>query len=666
MSKFTKEEIELFLNGSDPMERIVKIECGYDDNQVTIFYRDENGNKQVMKDDFHPFCWCKQEAARRLYNGNRQLIKAKMAEYGIACKLLQTQKEDGTEPDRMKNGYKLLFHAVRRTTYSNFMEFFQKGGVPIYPKVTDGEYGKENFIISPPVEQYMISSGKRQFKGFNDYNDVVRFIFDLETEGLDPEIHSISQIGIRTNKGYEKIIKIKGEGEDKIQSEIDGIREFFQILADLDPDVLTGHNIENFDLNFFIVRVKKLLGLDIAEFTKEFFNVGIYKKKKKSVLKLGGEMEYFNATVKSGTHITDSLFAVRRSQAQDSNMKRADLKYVTIYSKLNKENRVYVPGNLINDIWEDEEKHYAFNDEDGDWYLYDPSHEKGVTEFKKGLTDGKFHLYTRNYVENGYKLVSGTYIVERYLLDDLYEADKVEHKFNSTNFFLSKILPVSYDKICTMGTAAIWKNIMLAWSYEHDLAIPQLIQTHSFTGGLSRTLTTGILATGLGSDLEQKEFGHKSNEEDKRCVAKLDYNSLYPSIILSFGIQSSVDIQNVLPLLLNYVLTEREYFKDLKKKYNKLYEKEEKELEQLTPNTQEYKEKELDIKKHKSLYLLYDNIQVLWKLCGNSYFGAFGCGQPYPWSDLVAAEKVTCIGRMLFRLLCYHFKNLDKIKPTYR
>ena len=49
-------------------------------------------------------------------------------------------------------------------------------------------------------------------------------------------------------------------------------------------------------------------------------------------------------------------------------LKKADLKYVTKYSKLNKPNRVYVPGNDINVTWADTVNEYAFNDENGHWF----------------------------------------------------------------------------------------------------------------------------------------------------------------------------------------------------------------------------------------------------------------------------------------------------------
>ena len=100
----------------------------------------------------------------------------------------------------------------------------------------------------------------------------------------------------------------------------------------------------------------------------------IKKKICETVLKLGGEMETFYQTIIPNTIVTDSLHAVRRAQALDSNMEKADLKYVTKYSKIVKVNRVYVPGNKISEIWNDNTKRYAYNDADGDWYIYDQTY----------------------------------------------------------------------------------------------------------------------------------------------------------------------------------------------------------------------------------------------------------------------------------------------------
>ena len=644
MSKVTKEQIDAFLSGSDPMERIIKIECEYDDDKVSIIYRDEQGKKRIKRDNFFPFIWCKETTAQNLFNGDRKQIRFNLSEYGIGVKSLRTTRDDGSEPERMKNGYKLMFYAKVPMAYSKFMDFFNKAGRPIYPKQRDKNNGLKEYIAVSPVEQYMIQTGRRMFKGYEDYDDLLRMEWDLETEGLDPQIHAISQIGIRTNKGYERIITITGEGEEKHKNELKAICEFFEIIKELQPDVITGHNTENFDWNFIDVRLG-LFGFKMGDFSLKYFRKGVYKKKKQQVLKLGGEMEYYFPTVMWGTNLTDSLFAVRRAMAVNSNIKSANLKYITKFSDLNKKNRVYVPGKIINTTWEDLNPNYAFNDENGHWFKVDEklltkTTSDGQLRYIKYEEDGKQMLIDNENNEK-FEFVTGRYIVQRYLLDDLWETDKVEYKYNVTNYFVCKMLPVSFEKTCTMGTAAIWKYIMLAWSYEQGLAIPELVNTHKFTGGLSRLLKTGKI----------------------KPQAKLDYNSLYPSIILTFGIKTQVDLQDTMSDLLEYLLTKREYYKGLKKQKEKESEKLEKEIN----NTQDKEEKNRLLEEKKKVDAeanLYDNTQGSTKLICNGFFGSYGSGNPFPHSDLECAEETTCTGRQALRLMIGHFSNLSKFNGS--
>ena len=43
--KASHEEVDAFLKGTDPQEHIIKIECGYDDSQATVIWRDDNFQK---------------------------------------------------------------------------------------------------------------------------------------------------------------------------------------------------------------------------------------------------------------------------------------------------------------------------------------------------------------------------------------------------------------------------------------------------------------------------------------------------------------------------------------------------------------------------------------------------------------------------------------------
>ena len=633
--EITTEVINSFINGTDPMERIVNLEYKYDSDKIKVYYRNENDAKCYKMENFYPFVWATRHACEKLCDGDRSMVSSLMRKYGIGIRSLDTKNNKGEVVESIaKTGYIFMFYAKRPMSYQKFLKFFKEANNPIYSKSKDDEddelTSKEDsrqYLIVTPQEQYMISTGRRFFKGYDDYDDIIRMIFDLETEGLDPRYCRINQFGIRFNRpvmyrgnkvNFERILTVTGNTkEEKDANELHNIKVFLSMIQYFQPDVITAHNGENFDWNFIIERCKQLGTTieDICINENMFDGEVIRKNTKETVLKLGGEVETFYQTIVPSIIITDSLHAVRRAQAIDSNMLRADLKYVTKYSKMEKTNRVYVPGDKISDTWNDKENEYALNNSDGDWYK--------ITNDKP--------------IKENYEVVTGKYIVERYLLDDLWECDKVEHRYNTSNFMICKMLPVPYQKCCTMGTAGQWKALLMAWSYENGLAIPQFGEGGTFTGGLSRLLKVGFVDN----------------------VAKFDYNSLYPSIILTWDISDEKDIMDSTLKFLEYVLTEREKYKGLTKKAGK---EKEKILERLQNG--DYKDKEEgkklndELKFWESEESKNDKKQLPLKIFGNSFFGSYGAENLFPWGSKICAERITCTGRMSLRLMIYHFNSL--------
>lgn len=715
--EITPEVVSTFLEGHDPQQRIVNLEYNYQDDFITVYYRDENDNKCSSKEPFIPFLWAKESACRKLCNGDRSEVLRLLKKYKIWSKSLDvTDKEGNPVPEIMNGGYTIMFYATEPMSYSNFLKFFRVAGNPVYGKKDKNENTKQSFTDQPvakkddrqylcvtPQEQFLISTGKRMFKGYEDYDECLRLIFDWETTGLDVEKDRIEKFGIRFNrpvkyKGeyitFERIYETEGETEEeKNASELKNIDTFLRIIYTFRPDIITAHNGEAFDFNILIGACKRL-GTTMEEMSKKYFDGQfIYKDKRESILKLGGEIEKYNKTIVPKTIVTDSLHAVRRAQALDSNMLFSNLKYVTKYSKLVKPNRVYVPGDRISEIGNDTIHQFAFNESDGDWYIYDPAYvpatisvdplkdihyfenqiisdnylkavsgntagkyADGVTAeelynayiksvddanydavYKKGKSGDSFTLYTKNILMDGYTLVSGKYIIQRYLLDDLYECDKVEHRYNTSNFLICKMLPVPFQKCCTMGTAGQWKALMLAWSYENDLAIPPFGESKTFTGGLSRLLKVGFVDN----------------------VAKFDYNSLYPSIILTWGINDTKDLMHTMLAFLEYVLTQREKYKKLKKQASK---KADAIKEQLS--NREYKNKaegkrlNEEMMQWKSEEAANDKKQLPLKIFGNSFFGSYGAPNVFPWASIDCAERTTCTGRQSLRLMIYWFNSL--------
>ncbi len=645
MQEISNETIQKFMEGHDGEERIVNILYNYQDDFVTIVYRDNNDRKCERRQSFYPFCWATLKACHKLCDGDRNELKRLMNKYGIRVKKLSNISIEGEERHEFDNGYMFMFYAAVPMSYSNFLAFFRMAKNPIYSKKDNNKLSVEEqrqYLIVSPQEQFMISTGKRFFKGYDDYDELLKMTFDLETTGLDVNKDRIIQFGIKFNRpfyghpnGFEKILTVVGDSEeDKDACELMCIDEMIKIIYTFKPDIITAHNGENFDWNIIIGACKRL-GTSLEELSAPYFNgESIHKDNKETILKLGGEIETFYRTQVPGVIITDSLHAVRRAQAIDSNFLEANLKYATEYLGMKKPNRVYVPGKLISETWKDTTEHYAFNNTNGDWYRYDPSADE-TSDTIENAGKKKDYIPIRKTLADGYELKSGKYIVERYLGDDLWECEKVEYKLNTTNFLICKLLPVTYSKATTMGTAGQWKMLMLAWSYENNLAVPMGENTGSFTGGLSRLLNIGYVPN----------------------VAKFDYNSLYPSIILTWGIHDKTDLLNSMLKFLEYVLTEREKYKTLKKAANKVVDA----FEARINNGEKLSDEELTAyHKAQGDYSYNDKKQSQMKVFGNSFFGSYGSlsGAVFPWKSQKCAEQTTCTGRQCLRLMISHFKSL--------
>lgn len=605
--------IEEYLEGKDPQKYIIAVEGSYSSRYCNLIINDPKTGKRIERVKYRPFFWAKGEVLNQLCNGDKIKISQTFKKVGIYVKRLKND-DDGFVHERMKNGFNYLVYSD--CSYGELTNTFKRCGVDIF-----SEKFRNDFITLSITEQFLIQTGKRLFKGIDDYNDLHRFQFDLETTGLDPKKDRIFAIGIKDNRNTEIVLEVKGETEEELKNkEISAIITFFEIISLIEPDVIAGYNSENFDFEFLNERCHQL-GVRIEDIAKTLDSESPIQRKH-STVKYGGETEHYKQTLMYGYNIIDIYHAVRRAKAINSNIKKADLKYITKFSKIAKKNRVYIKGDKIFKTWSDTINKYAHNDENGDWYK----------------------INEKNPIKDGYVECDGAYIVQRYLLDDLWETEQVDMSFNQASFLLSKIVPTAYSKVCTMGTASLWKLLMCGWSYENNLAIPDYQPKRDFVGGLSRLLECGFA----------------------RNVVKLDYAALYPNTQLTWDIFSLFDITGVMKGMLLYIAETRDKYKALKKKHeNRVKEIEEKlaEYEANGELTEELKKKCLNaINKHDKLAKDFDKKQLPIKILANSFFGSYGAPYLFPWGDIDYAEEVTCRGRQYLRLLVRHFTEKYKFK----
>lgn len=571
----TQEEIKAFLEGNDPEEHIVAIEYDYVTDAIYKIKEIPGQGKIIKKDTFTAFAWVGDLKDLNFYSKSKDLQKEAMKKHGIIIEKLRTTNEDGTINERLDKGLKFMVKSMKG--YRSLIQFFRDGGVDPW-----GEKTKGKLTVLPPVEQFLISREKRLFKGYEEYNDITRLGFDLETTALEPKDGRIFMIGIKTNKGYQKVIECADEDQERR-----GLVEFFNIIDELKPSIIGGYNSANFDW-FWIFERCKALNLDIKKIAKTL-NPARPISQKDGMLKLANEVERYSQTQMWGYNIIDIIHSVRRAQAINSSIKSAGLKYITQYIKAESPDRVYIDHLDIGPMYAKKEE-YWLNVENG--------------KYKKADNPAFDNLDTR--FPGKYLKVTGDNIVERYLDDDLEETLTVDDEFNQGTFLLASMVPTTYERVSTMGTATLWRMIMLAWSYKNKLAIPQKEDKTDFVGGLSRLL----------------KVGYSTN------VLKLDYSSLYPSIQLVHDVFPECDVMGGMKGMLAYFRNARIMYKNLAGEFA-----------------------ESDPKKS----LSYDRKQLPIKIFINSMFGALSAPHVYEWGDMFMGEQITCTGRQYLRQMIKFF-----------
>jgi DNA polymerase elongation subunit (family B) len=567
----SQEEIESFLQGNDPEQYIVSVEYDFVEDCIYKIKEIPGKGKVLQKDTLIAFAWVGDLRGLNFYENSKKLQKKAISECGIIFEKLRTENNQ-----RLENGLTFLVKSLKG--YRCLMRFFKEGGLDIW-----ADNVKDKVMVLPPVEQYLISKEKRLFKGFEEYNDITRLVFDLETTSLEPKDGRIFMIGIKTNKGYRKVIECTNDEEER-----QGITEFFRIIDEIKPSIISGYNCFNFDW-YWIYERCKILNLDIKKIAKSLTSKKSISQKE-SMLKLANEVEKFTQTQMWGYNIIDILHSVRRAQAINSNIKEAGLKYITKYLELEAPDRVYVDHDKIGSMYRNKEE-YWLNVENG--------------KYKKVGVDSKIdHLCEKH--SNVYIKTTGDDIIERYLDDDLEETMLVDEEFNQGSFLLASLLPTTYERVSTMGTATLWKMLMLAWSYKHGLAIPAKNNKGNFVGGLSRLIRTGY----------------------SKNVLKLDYSSLYPSIQLVHDVFPECDVTGAMKGLLSYFRNTRIKYKQLAEEYASI-----------------------DKKKSTS----YDRKQLPIKIFINSMFGALSAPQVFHWGDMDKGEMITCTGRQYLRMMIHFF-----------
>ena len=186
-----------------------------------------------------------------------------------------------------------------------------------------------------------------------------------------------------------------------------------------------------------------------------------------------------------------------------------------------------------------------------------------------------------------------------YALDDVRDVRALSEMVANTEFYQTQVLPYRFQEAAITGPGEKINALMIGAYLRRGLAIPRPQHSEPFGGGYTELFASGIF----------------------NRVVKADVESLYPSIMLKYGIRPGSDTENVfLPMLQR--LTERR----LKAKSS---------LNDAETNADRS---------------YWDGVQGSYKVLINSFYGYLAYGRAN-FNDYSAAARITTHGQQIARRL---------------
>lgn len=303
------------LFGRDQTPRIVAIERS-GERSVRVFTREDDGVSQHTA-DLHPW-----------------LIASPVAD-GYLSSRVEAQELDG--PTEFNTRY-------RFDSWSQWGEGYRTlrdQNVPIV-------------AFPSPIEQYLIDSGRGLFRSM-PFDQLRRAQLDIETLGLDPTVESARIVLITAAINGREPLVLRGDELSEAEL-IDAITNWIQSV---DPDVIEGHNLFNFDLAYLEARGRRhrrslLWGRDGS--AVRFGNEQRFKA--------GARTIPFRAAWVYGRHFIDTYQQIQRYDITGQ-LDSYALKPAIAALGLARSDRTFVAGADIADAWHtrrDELIRYATDD----------------------------------------------------------------------------------------------------------------------------------------------------------------------------------------------------------------------------------------------------------------------------------------------------------------
>lgn len=394
-------------------------------------------------------------------------------------------------------------------------------------------------FFNDAVLQFLLLTGKTSFLGLA-LDDLRRLALDIEVltgEGFEfphaarPSDRIIA-IALADSTGWEHVISGHELGEPEM------LEECGRLIRQRDPDVIEGHNIFRFDLEYLEARARRA-GVELG-----WGRDGSPLRGHPSRMQVAGRAISYRRYQIPGRHIVDTWILVQHYDVGARDLESYGLKEVARHFGLAAPDRTYLPPQDI----------------------------------------------PRVFREDPRRLLA-------YALDDVRETLAVGRLLSRSYFVQAQMFPFDYQGVILKGNATKIDALLLREHLRRGRAVPAPSAGGAVAGGYTAVFHQGVAPR----------------------VLHVDVASLYPSLMLTFGIFPAKDELGILPLLL----------KDLRE-----FRLRAKALAREAPTEEE--------RAHAGA------LQQTFKVLINSFYGYLGFSMGH-WNDFEAANRVTAEGRRLVR-----------------
>jgi len=314
----------------------------------------------------------------------------------------------------------VLFPDVKQLDDARFY-LQKKTGKP--PSAGDAPY----WYFSDPLQQFLLLSGKTHFLDMT-FRDLRRMQLDIETYCADGftfpnasrDTDCITVIALSDSTGWERLISGKESDEPEM------LRELVDEIRRRDPDVIEGHNLFRFDLEYIEARARR---------HKVTLNVG---RDGSRLVGHSSRMQIAERTISYrkyeifGRHIIDTWILAQHYDIATRELESFDLKEIARHFGIAGADRTYLPGDKTS------------------WYFdHDPD------------------------------------TLLRYALDDVRETRAISEILSPSYFVEAQIFPYSYQNIPLRGNATKIDALFLREYLRQRRAVPYPDEGREVVGGFT-------------------------------------------------------------------------------------------------------------------------------------------------------------------------------------